>query len=257
MANKLLERKTFELKELSDGAGGFEGYAAVTGNVDRGGDIIQPGAFVNLEEFVKEGFITFNHEWYEKPIGYIVKAYEDANGLFIVVNFHDTDEGQECRKIVNERLSAGKFVGLSIGYRTIESTWEVRESDDVRILKAVELFETAITLMPMNPEAHVTSAKDLQGSETRLRLEDHLNSSLLAVADAAKHLQAHMDMKDGNGRRVSPSVIEQALQTKAELDGLCEKLQQKPDEEQADESAEINAKRFKLARAKILTRLHS
>ena len=35
---------SFELKAVGE-SGAFEGYAAVYGNVDQGGDMIQPGAF--------------------------------------------------------------------------------------------------------------------------------------------------------------------------------------------------------------------
>ena len=54
-----LPRKSWqiEVKSVEDD-GTFTIYAAVFGNEDRQGDIIEAGAFDNLDEFVKDGWIA-------------------------------------------------------------------------------------------------------------------------------------------------------------------------------------------------------
>lgn len=246
-----LERKVFEIKALTDSNGMLEGYAAVTGNIDQGGDVILPGAFTNIQEFIQKGFITFNHDWDDKPIGMVIEAREDDRGLFIKIAFHDTSDAQECRKIVLERVAAGKFVGLSIGYLTVESSWETREGEEVRILKAVKLFETAITITPMNEEATVTAAKGLDEGSQRSQLDTHLDDTLLAVADAVDHLISHKEMKDGNNRRVSPERVEQAERLSAKLTELIASMKA---DEPATPAPSFDPKlRYTLAKAKIAT----
>ena len=135
------KRMTLELKAQVDGSGYLEGYAAITGNVDLGGDVIQKGAFVNIQDFITKGFAAFGHDWYDEPIGFIESAVEDDTGLKVRMMFHSTQDAQDARTVCVERLNAGKFVGLSIGYRVIEAGWEIRDGQDVRVLKAIEVFK--------------------------------------------------------------------------------------------------------------------
>lgn len=231
--SETLERKIFEIKAMSESNGTLEGYAAVTGNVDLGGDVIAKGAFANISEFVEKGFITFNHEWFEKPIGFITEAKEDDNGLFIKVAFHDTGDAQEARKIVLERLAAGKFVGLSIGFKTLESTWETREGEDIRVLKAVSVFETAITIMPMNPEARVTGAKGLpatSSSRAGMTLAEEIDTVLAAADGLIARLEEVKALRESEGRELSEKRIEQV----GELIGRLEALKPNPEEKQTD-----------------------
>jgi HK97 family phage prohead protease len=198
--------------------------------VDLGGDVIAPGAFSNIDEYIAKGFITFNHEWFEKPIGYIVEAKEDSKGLFIKVAFHDTDEAQECRKIVLERLAAGKFVGLSIGYRTIESSMETRDGEDVRNLKKVAIFETAITIMPMNPEAAVTNAKglpSLDASHAGVTLDEEIDTVLAAANGLTQRLEEVKALRESDGRDLSEKRISQIGELIERLDALRAKPQEK------------------------------
>ena len=44
-----------EVKQISD-TGEFAGYASTSGNVDRGGDIVEVGAFkVSLDQYAQKG----------------------------------------------------------------------------------------------------------------------------------------------------------------------------------------------------------
>lgn len=162
---KDLIRATFEATECkllgSDtGPGGFSAYVAVFGNVDRGGESIQPGAIKNLDQFIAEGWSSYDHFSTQFPVGTIKAAVQDERGLFVEVEFHSTDEAQSARKVIRERLERGKAVKCSVMYRVLAD--EVK--DGVRVLKEIELFEAGVVNLPMNPAAAVVGAKGAEGA---------------------------------------------------------------------------------------------
>lgn len=153
-----VERKViaFEQAAVDASTGEGRGYGAVFNNRDDGGDIIAPGFFEPvLNDFLREGFISWGHDWQE-PVAMPTAAAEDGIGLSIAWKFHSTEAAQEARTVTAERLDAGKSMGLSIGY-------EVAEEDMTpqgRILrKAARLFEVALVMVPMNRLATVTQVK--------------------------------------------------------------------------------------------------
>src|SRR5688500_20293766 len=108
-----------QMKAITDGAGGFEGYASVFGELDDVGDIILPGAYADtIPTFLEQGFTAQSHDWNVAGgvIGFPTEAREDGEGLFIRNAFHSTPDAQAVRTKVLERKAAGKRVSLSIGY---------------------------------------------------------------------------------------------------------------------------------------------
>jgi HK97 family phage prohead protease len=161
-----IEKKVFTFTECKmtegSGNGGFEGYASVKGNVDSYGDEIADGAYKNLQEvLVKKGWSGFNHS--SKPVGMVMGANEDSHGLKITVEFHSTAEAQEVRTIMKERLAAGKDVGMSIMFRTLEAAYETRDDKEIRILKGIETIEAGFVMLPANDAAAVTNVKSATG----------------------------------------------------------------------------------------------
>lgn len=156
------ERKyiTGEVKQLGEGEapGQIEGYAAVFGNVDRAGERILPGAFTNLDDFVKSGTLAVGHDWGGIGVATIDSATQDDHGLRIIATWLPTADAQEVRKACTERLRRGKKIGMSIGYE-VKSDQFV---DGVRELKSIELYEVSLVMVPANPEAAVLSAKALK-----------------------------------------------------------------------------------------------
>lgn len=148
----------FEVKEVTD-EGTIEGYAAVFGNVDKGGDKILPGAFVeSLRKASLQGRtvkMLFNHDP-NQPIGVWNDLAEDAKGLWgkgrLVM---DVPKARE----VHALLKAKALGGLSIGYVTDESEWE----GNVRLLKTVQLYEVSPVTFPMNERAKISSVKSEEG----------------------------------------------------------------------------------------------
>jgi hypothetical protein len=154
---------SFEMKELSED-GQFEGYASVHGNIDRGNDIIAPGAFrKSLAQHRRDKTfpeLFFGHDS-RNPIGDIEELAEDDTGLKItgrlwVDGAHPDPHALKARRL----LRAGRrgSAGFSIGYRTIKAVYDSKT--EVRTLKEVELWEVSVVTIPMNPKARATSAKD-------------------------------------------------------------------------------------------------
>jgi uncharacterized protein len=157
----VLEHKTvdIDLDTKAADAGHATAYVAAFGNVDRQGEVIEPGAFVNLDEFVKSGWIAVNHEWDDLPVASVASAEQDGYGLKLTWEWHGTDDAQAARTVVRERLERGKAVKCSIGYRVTKDRMDERDGKSVRILEQIELYEASIVNLPANPKAEVTAVK--------------------------------------------------------------------------------------------------
>lgn len=157
-----VEHKTFQLSKASiDVNGTLSGYAAIFGNVDDGGDIIEPGFFAEvLPDFLREGFIAWNHDW-SNPCAMPTLAAEDQTGLRVAGQFHSDEQSQRYRTIATERLAANLTMGLSIGYE-IAPGGATFEKDGRHLRKASRLFEFSFVLVPMNREAGASDVKTNQ-----------------------------------------------------------------------------------------------
>lgn len=140
----------FDVKSI-DEQGIFEGYAAVFGNEDLGGDIIEPGAFKKTLQENPRMPILWQHNPRE-PIGVTLEAYEDMHGLRVRGQLNlETSRGREAYAL----LKQGALKGLSIGYDAIKEVWEGAR----RRLKEIRLWEWSLVTFPMNPLAQVTAVK--------------------------------------------------------------------------------------------------
>lgn len=151
-----MEKRTFpgELKALTD-EGTFEGYAAVFGNVDLGGDRIEPGAFAKT---LKRGGafghgikMLWNHNAND-VIGTWPQMEEKEKGLFGQGRF---TMAVAKAKEVYALAKDGAIGGLSIGYMTVKSVMD----GNVRVLKEVELYEVSLVTFPMNTASKITGIK--------------------------------------------------------------------------------------------------
>lgn len=158
----MIERKEFwvEFKKAKD-EGVLEGYASVKNEVDSYGDVVLDGAYSNLAEFVRDGFVSYGHDLAGAPIGFVESAREDAKGLFVTMRFHGTPAGQEAWTVAQERMAAGRSVGLSIGYVPLQWRYEDRDGVRVRLLESIELKEFSLVTMPAARSAVATGVKSL------------------------------------------------------------------------------------------------
>ena len=134
----------FELKFAQGGetAGAFEGIAAAYHNVDRGGDIIAPGAFsLSLAEHKSLGTrpsLLWSHNP-DEIIGVIDALDETSAGLAIKGRLAvDTIKGAEAYSLAK----MGAVNGLSIGYRATKAT---RDGKGVRTIHAAFLGEVSFS----------------------------------------------------------------------------------------------------------------
>jgi HK97 family phage prohead protease len=152
-----IDRKVVLLKEASvNGHGRLEGYGAVYGNIDDGGDELEAGSMAPaIPGFMSSGFVSWGHDW-EVPVAYPKAASEDSHGLYLDAQFHSTAAAQEKRTITKERLDAGLTMGLSIGYGDVKA----ERTPEKRLIKSVgRLYEIGLVMVPMNAAAGVAGVK--------------------------------------------------------------------------------------------------
>lgn len=165
--------------------GVFEGYAATFGNVDQGGDVIEPGAFAaGMAAAKAEGRVIpmlWQHDTRE-PIGVWRAMQEDRKGLFVSGKLLlDTDPlARRAHRLLQERALGG----MSIGYQVPKGGASPDASrPGVTRLSKVDLREVSLVTMPMNLEARVTAVKSF---ETARDFERFLRDAGLPRAAAAR-----------------------------------------------------------------------
>lgn len=149
------EALELDLKELST-EGEFEGYASTFGNVDRGCDIVEAGAFAaSLRKRVAKKVKMLLHHDTRRLCGVWDSMAEDGKGLKVKGRLLlSTQDGKETYEL----MRAGALDAMSIGYRTL--TEEYDRTSGVRRLKEVDLLEVSIVTFPMNERATISGVKD-------------------------------------------------------------------------------------------------
>lgn len=189
-----------EFKAAGD-TGSFTGYAAIFGNIDLGGDVIERGAF---KEFVTNSdgkVVTLWQHDSRSPIG-TSTVHQDDKGLRF--------DGQLVMEDPRARsalahMKAKTVEGMSIGYDVLPGGAEVTESG-VRLLKALKLWEISPVTWGMNPLAGISGAKTRQMTTVR-EFEDFLRDeggfsnaqAKLLVSGGWKKLQAARDESSDEG----------------------------------------------------------
>lgn len=157
--NKKHSRKDFAFSLKGDVSqdGVFEGYGAVFGNVDFGGDVIAAGAFSQtIKDIAATGRklpMLWQHDSYN-PIGVFDEVKEDDTGLYVKGRvFVNTRQGADAYEL----LKGMAITGMSIGYGTVVSQRD--ENTGIRTLKQLDLYEVSLVTFPMNDAARVDSVK--------------------------------------------------------------------------------------------------
>ncbi len=193
----MLKTHDFALETKAVGeAGEIEGYASTFGNVDQGGDVVEPGAFIESVVQARKDGRTIPMLWQHnqsEPIGVWDDISEDSRGLFVRGRLITEDD--PVAKRVHAKLKAKAISGMSIGYRLMPAHVETdAKRPGVSRLKKVDLREISLVTMPMNIQARVTSVKALVEAgklPTVREFEEFLRdaggfSKSLAAAIAAK-----------------------------------------------------------------------
>jgi HK97 family phage prohead protease len=120
----------------------FAGYAALFDTVDRGGDLIRPGAFART---LAQGTVPLL--WQHRPgrpIGRIDSLAEDRRGLRVIGRLSDATEAAAL-------LRDGAVGGLSFGYHVRAKA----PRPGGRELTDLDLVEVSLVTFPMQPGARV------------------------------------------------------------------------------------------------------
>lgn len=186
----------FNVESVDEDSGEFSGYAAIFGNVDDGGDVIERGAFSRT---IKEDFdrikILSQHNDCELPIGKPLELREDDKGLFIRGKISDTQKGRDIQTLLKD----GVLNELSIGYDAI--TFDFDSEKGIRHLKEIRLWEVSIVTWAMNDQAKIDEVKSLAeairseakaGKITRARL-DALKPFIAVVRELADILSPFLE----------------------------------------------------------------
>lgn len=153
----------FEIKDIKQEGdlGIVEGFASTFGNVDKGRDIVQRGAFLDSIESIRsrKGHIPFLKQHNPNSIIGKVRAEnmrETDQGLFIKAEINlGTTLGRDTFALLKE----GDLDEFSIGFKTVKE--EINAEKNVRNLITLELWEISVVTFPMNPDAIVTNVKSI------------------------------------------------------------------------------------------------
>ena len=200
-----MDRLSFDLElKLADETGIVTGYGSVFGLLDRGGDIVQPGAFkASLADWRRKKAMPpmlWQHDP-GNPVGVWTDIEEDDRGLKVTGQLvMEVPQAAVARALIK----AGAVPGLSIGYQTKD--YAIDRTTGVRSLKKVDLWEISLVTFPMLPEAQISGVKNFnpRALEAELRRECGLSSAdaVKAVALVKQHLrdggsQPEHDPRDG------------------------------------------------------------
>jgi HK97 family phage prohead protease len=159
-----LSSLALEVKQLSD-AGEFNGIASVSGNIDLGKDIMQPGAFTKtIAERGNKVRLMDNHK---VRIG-VATVTETPDGLATAGKINlEKQSGREAFSDLKFYRDHGLPMGMSIGYTPVKVDYDAKGN---RLLQEVKLFEVTVTELPMNERAQVLSVKSISELVTKARL---------------------------------------------------------------------------------------
>jgi hypothetical protein len=143
------------------------GYAAIFDHVDRGGDVVRPGAFDRTLRLRSAGAVPllWQHAM-ARPIGGIDALAVDGRGLHMRGTLRDPVAAMLVR--------AGKITGLSFGYRPRK----VRMGEAWRQLIELDLVEISIVMDPMQPQARVAPINGGAPDALQVRHADHDRAGL-------------------------------------------------------------------------------
>lgn len=145
-----MDKLVLETKFIGGDAGDIECIAWPFGVPDRVGDIIEKGAFANVELPLT---MLFGHDQND-PIGVWTEAVEAPDGLRLKGKLL-VDEVARARE-VRALVQSGAVRGISIGFITRKA---IARKGGGRTISNLQLLEASLVTLPMHPGARVTNAK--------------------------------------------------------------------------------------------------
>lgn len=132
--------------DFATGGVRFAGYASIFDKLDRGGDVVRPGAFKDSLKLAPSVPLLWQHQS-GKVVGTIERLQEDGRGLQVIGRLKDNELG----RLLGRELRRGALTGLSFGYRVEAAQHRGRYREIAR----VELLEVSLVRHPMQPLARI------------------------------------------------------------------------------------------------------
>jgi HK97 family phage prohead protease len=131
----------------------IRGYAALFGDTDTAGDLIEPGAFgASLRRRGTGGIRMLWQHDPATPIGVWSEIREDREGLFVEGRLALASKaGREAAELI----AAGAIDGLSIGFRPLVARRGVGAAR--RRLVTIDLWEVSLVTFPMHDRARLSA----------------------------------------------------------------------------------------------------
>lgn len=207
-----------ELKATGD-TGTFEGYGSVFNIVDRGDDIVAPGAFTETLATAKAAgrlpAMLWQHRQAE-PIGVYTAMDEDGVGLRVTGKLAlKTVRGAEAYEL----LKMGAITGLSIGFRVRDDSWD--RVTGVRTIKKADLYELSLVTIPMNDSSRVSAVKSIEDLESLSEIERHLRDACGLSRSEATALVSRIKSVTGRSDSGERDLAAIAAALKARGKALC------------------------------------
>lgn len=220
-AGEPLETKFAALEIKADGEDDeyltISGYASVFNNVDRGGDVVMPGAFKDCIAKGRKPKMLWQHDA-SQPIGAWDTMREDSNGLLMKGRISKrAAKGAEVAALVK----MGAVDGLSIGYRTQE--YEMDMKAGTRKLTKLDVWETSVVTFPMNDLTGIyamKSADDMSDTEIKRHIEHALKAIKLSSTEAKAMAAAAMKGRENVLREAGVTLPETDQREVDELKAL-------------------------------------
>jgi len=166
---KLEFKDALGIESTDSDEGIITGYAARYGNIDRDGDMFEPGAFADsLDTYMKSGPILWMHDRYSAPIGRTTHIEDRPDGVFVIGKLAPMGTSEQV-DLARKLLKADVLRGLSVGFLTeAYEPMDARDPYGPRRIKRAHLAEWSPVSVASNPLAVVTAYKSLS---PRLRAE--------------------------------------------------------------------------------------
>lgn len=159
------ETKLQKGKATATSEGIFTALVAVVGNVDRGGDVILPGAFTKTLQDRTDSEtkipVVYGHNWNDalQHIGAVTSAEETDEGLLVTASLDLlTPQGARTYRALQEK-SLSEF---SIGYVAKKFQFVKQGDQIVRELAELELLEVGPVVAGQNPDTELIDVKAMR-----------------------------------------------------------------------------------------------
>lgn len=248
------QSRQFQARTIaSDGStGGLSGMGLAYGQLDSYGTVFAPGCADAdcLERFVRTGCLLSGHEWDDKPMGIITAAANDGSGITVDATFHSTEDAQELRTVIQERMDAGKTVGMSIGFRisdyitcrngadllaqaqnlgydmgVFDSAAITAETDQCWLITRIaELAEVSVVNFASVPKSEATSIRspnnNLGGTPDGLTLADQLTNALGAIEAVTTRSEEIHAIRSGENKQLGKDTLAKLTQIRDRINSL-------------------------------------